>query len=205
MPASPNPLRRNEASRRAILDASLQLCAELGYRRLTIEAIAARAGVSKKTIYRWWPSRGAVVLEAVDDAVAAVAEHPDTGDLAADLHSQLTAVIGLLTPTETSAAVGLIAEALHDQELAHDLRERLIRPRIDEFKERLRQAQRDGQFPADADLDVALDLIYGPLYHRLVYHLGMPSPEELHTLVAHALRAFSPAPANCPTEAEASA
>lgn len=195
MPESPNPLRRNEASHRAILDASLRLCGELGYRRLTIEAIAARAGVSKKTIYRWWPSKGAVVLEALDAAAGAVAEHPNTGDLAADMRSQLTAVIGLLTPTETSAAVGLIAEALHDEELAHDLRETLIRPRIEKFNERLRQAQRDGQFPADADLDVALNLLYGPLYHRLVYHLGMPNPDELHTLVAHALRAFGPVPA----------
>jgi AcrR family transcriptional regulator len=195
MPAHPNPLRRNEASRRAILDAALQLCAELGYRRLTIEAIAARAGVSKKTIYRWWPSKGAVMLEAVDDVAKAVAEHPNTGDLAADLRNQLTAVIGLLTPTKTSAVVGLIAEALHDEDLAHDLRDRLIRPRIAQFEERLRQAQRDGQFPADADFDVALNLIYGPVYHRLVYHLGLPSPEELDTLVAHALRAFpTPAP-----------
>jgi AcrR family transcriptional regulator len=194
MPASPNPLRRNEAVRRAILDASLHLCAELGYRRLTVEAIAARAGVSKKTIYRWWPSKGAVMLEAVDDVATTAVEHADTGDLAADLHRQLSAVIGMLTPTKTSAAVGLIAEALHDEELANDLRERLIRPRIEEFKERLRQAQRDGQFPADADLDVALDLIYGPLYHRLVYHLGLPDPDELRTLVAHALHAFSPAP-----------
>jgi len=192
MPATPNPLRRNEASRRAILDAALELCAELGYRRVTIEAIAARAGVSKKTIYRWWPSKGAVMLEALDDVATAVAEHPDTGDLAADIRSQLTAVIGLLTPTETSVAVGLIAEALHDEELARDLRERLIRPRIEEFNERLRKAQRAGQFPAGADLDVALNLIYGPLYHRLVYHLGMPNPDELRTLVAHALRAFNP-------------
>lgn len=193
MPAPPNPVRRNEASRRAILDAALQLCAELGYRRLTIEAIAARAGVSKKTIYRWWPSKGAVVLDAVDDAASAVAEHPDTGDLAADLRNQLTAVIGLLTPSSTSAAAGLIAEALQDDELAHDLRERLIRPRIDAFKRRMRQAQRDGQLAADADLDVALDLIYGPVYYRLVYQLGMPDPDQLNTLVAHALRAFGPA------------
>ncbi|WP_020578770.1 TetR/AcrR family transcriptional regulator [Actinopolymorpha alba] len=194
MPTSPNPLRRNEASRRAILDAALQLCAELGYGRLTIEAIAARAGVSKKTIYRWWPSRGAVVLEAVDDMATTVAKFPDTGDLAADLRTQLTAVIGLFTPPKTSAVAGLIAEALYDDELAHDLRERVIRPRIDAFKRRMQQAQRDGQLAADADLDVALDLIYGPVYHRLVYHLGMPDPEQLHTLVAHALRAFSPAP-----------
>ena len=58
----------------------------------------------------------------------------------------------------------------------------------------MRLAQRDGQLDADADLDVALDLIYGPLYHRLVYHLGMPDPRQLQTLVAHALSALSPLP-----------
>jgi AcrR family transcriptional regulator len=191
MPASPNPLRRNEASRRAILDAALQLSAERGYGRLTIEAVAARAGVSKKTIYRWWSSKGAVVLDAIDD-IAAVADYPDTGSLAADLHTQLTALIDLLTAPENSAVTGLIAEALQDDELAHDLRERLIRPRITTFKERLRKAQLEGQLAPDADLDVALDLIYGPVYHRLVFHLGMPDPEQLDTLIAHALRAFGP-------------
>ncbi|WP_431902822.1 TetR/AcrR family transcriptional regulator [Nonomuraea sp. bgisy101] len=192
MPTSPNPLRRRETSRRAILDAALQLCAELGYGRLTIEAIAARAGVSKKTIYRWWSSKGAVVLEAVDDAANLVADHVDTGHLAADLHAQLSAVIQLLSPPNNSAITGLIAEALHDDELAHDLRERVIRPRITAFNERMRKAQLDGQLAPDADLDVALDLFYGPIYHRLVFHLGMPDAEQLHTLVAHALRAFSP-------------
>lgn len=191
MPESPNPLRRSETSRRAILDATLQLCAELGYRRLTVEAIAARAGVSKKTIYRWWPSKGAVVLEAVDE-MAAVVAHPNTGDVAADFHSQLTALIDLLTPPNNSAVVGLIAEALQDPDLAHDLRERLIRPRIASFEERMRQAQRDGQLAPDADLDVAVGLIYGPIYHRLIFHLGMPDAQQLRTLIDHALRAFGP-------------
>jgi AcrR family transcriptional regulator len=189
MPTSPNPVRRSEPSRRAILDAALHLCAEQGYRRLTIEAIAARAGVSKKTIYRWWPSKGAVVLEALDEMANLAVDHVDTGDLAADLHAQLTAVIELLTQ-QNSAMTGLIAEALSDNDLAHDLRERAIRPRIAAFRERLRTAQAQAQFPADADLDVALDLVYGPIYHRLVYHLGMPDAEQLRTLVAHALRAF---------------
>ena len=193
MPESPNPLRRSETSRRAILDAALQLCAEVGYGRLTVEAIAAQAGVSKKTIYRWWPSKGAVVLEAVDE-MAAVAAHPNTGDLAADFHSQLTTVIDLLTSPKGSAIVGLIAEGLQDADLAHDLRERLIRPRIASFEERMRQAQRDGQLAPDADLDVAVGLIYGPIYHRLIFHLGMPDAEQLRTLIEHALRAFGPGP-----------
>lgn len=192
MSTVPNPHRRSETSRRSILDAALQLCAELGYGRLTVEAIAAHAGVSKKTIYRWWPSKGAVVLEAVDDVATMVADHPDTGDLVTDLCNQLAAVIDLMTPPSRSAVAGLIAEALHDEELARALRERLIVPRIASFQKRLRQAMLDGQLAPDADLDLARDLVYGPIYYRLVLHLGMPDARELRAQIEHVVRGFGP-------------
>ncbi|OLT25806.1 TetR family transcriptional regulator [Nocardiopsis sp. CNR-923] len=192
MVKQPNAARRSQSSRRATLTAAQELCGEIGYGRLTIEAIAARAGVSKKTIYRWWPSKGAIVLELLDEIATTTADPPDTGDLAADLHTQLTEAIGILDPPHTSPAAGVISEALHDPELAHDLRERLIEPRIAQFKERMRRAQRQGLLDPDADLDVALDLLYGPLYHRLVFHLGMPDSSYLTTLITHALRALTP-------------
>ncbi|HEX2313151.1 MAG TPA: TetR/AcrR family transcriptional regulator [Thermomonospora sp.] len=195
MPNPPNPARRSQSSRRAILTAAAELCAELGYGQVTIEAIAARAGASKKTIYRWWPSKGAVILELIDETAAVTAAHPDTGDLVTDLRTQLTAVIDLLTPSRTSPVAGLIAEALTDPDLARDLRDRLIKPRIAKFRERMRAAQDAGQLSPEADLDVALDLLYGPLYHRFIYHLPMPDPDYLGILIAHALRALNP-PAN---------
>lgn len=194
MSKAPNPARRRESSRQAILAATGELCGQIGYGRLTIEAIAARAGVSKKTIYRWWPSKGAVVLELLDETATVAAAPPDTGDLAADLHSMLTEVIGILTPPHNSPGTGVIAEALHDPDLARDLRERIIQPRIATFKQRLRRAQDAGQLHPDADLDVALDLLYGPLYHRMALHLGMPDPAYLGSLITHVLRALTPPP-----------
>lgn len=134
-----------------------------------------------------------MVLEAIDDVATMTADYPDTGDLTADLRTQLTAVIDLLTPPDRSAVVGLIAEALQDPDLANELRERLISPRIAQFKDRMRQAQLSGQLAADANLDIAVDLLYGPLYHRLVHHLGMPDPGELDALIEHTLRVFSSA------------
>lgn len=187
-----NASRRSESSRQAILAATEALCRENGYGRLTIEAIAARAGVGKTTIYRWWPSKGAIVLELLDQATAVAIAPPDTGDLAADLRALLTEVIDLFTPPHASPATGLIAEALQDPGLGRDLRERLIEPRIAAFKQRLRQAQDAGQLSPDADLDVALDLLYGPLYHRLALHLGMPDPTHLDSLIAHVLHALTP-------------
>ncbi|MEU7604799.1 TetR/AcrR family transcriptional regulator, partial [Streptomyces sp. NPDC041003] len=91
MTKTPDATRRSDRSRRAILDAALTLVGEVGYNKLTIEAIAARAGVGKQTIYRWWPSKAAVLLDA-SLALAGDAEteggwtgFPDTGDLAGDL------------------------------------------------------------------------------------------------------------------------
>ncbi|MGI5418174.1 TetR/AcrR family transcriptional regulator [Actinomadura luteofluorescens] len=198
MSKAPNPARRRESSRRAILAATAELCSQFGYGRLTIEAIAARAGVSKKTIYRWWPSKGAVALDLLDETATVAAAPPDTGDLAADLHSMLTEIIGMLTPPHNAPGPGVIAEALHDPDLARELRERLVRPRIATFRQRLRRAQDAGQLHPDADLDVALDLLYGPLYHRLALHLGMPDPAYLHSLIAHVLRALTPPTSSAP-------
>lgn len=172
------------------MDAALQLCAERGYGRLTVEGIAEHAGVSKKTIYRWWPSKAAVVIEALNEEADVRAAHPDTGDLARDMHTQLTAVIELLTPPERSPLAGLIADGLHDPDFAVELREQ-IQPRIDESRRRIHRAQEQAQLPADIDQDVALDLFYGPIYHRLVFHLGMPTPEYLDKLIQHTMRALA--------------
>ena len=176
---APDPTRRSERAREAVLEAALALCDESGYTKLTIEGIAARSGVSKKTIYRWWPSKGKVLLEAVIERAASTANHPDTGHFIDDVLTQLKAVIALLTPYQTSVVAGLIAEALRDDDLATDLREQLIIPNIGLFDERMRSAKRRGEIPQDADLRLLNDLLHGTLYHRLVFHLGMPSDAEL--------------------------
>ncbi|MFT4468909.1 TetR/AcrR family transcriptional regulator [Arthrobacter sulfonylureivorans] len=179
MAKAPDPTRRSESARQAVLQAALALCEESGYPRLTIEGIASRSGVSKKTIYRWWPSKGAVLLEAVIERAASTANHPDTGHLVDDVLTQLKAVIALLTPHQTSATTGLIAESLRDDDLAADLREQLIIPNIVLFDDRMRLAKSRGELPEGTDLRLLNDLLHGTLYHRLVFHLGMPSDDEL--------------------------
>lgn len=179
MKKAPDPTRRSENAYRAILEAALSLCGENGYASLTVEGIAARAGVSKKTIYRWWPSKGAVLLEAVVEQAAQTANHPDTGDFVEDMLAQLEGVIALLTPHRSSAVSGLIAEALRDDALAADLREQLIVPNIRLFDERVRSAQQRGELPEHVDVELLNDLLHGTLYHRLVFHLAMPGRDEL--------------------------
>jgi AcrR family transcriptional regulator len=104
---SPDPTRRNERSRRAILEAASELVADTGFVRLTVEAIAARAGVGKQTIYRWWPSKGAVVFDALlAEGLGAEGESrlPDTGDLRADLGASCRAASRSSPPATRAAA-----------------------------------------------------------------------------------------------------
>ncbi|MGC5004456.1 TetR/AcrR family transcriptional regulator [Streptomyces sp. NBC_00353] len=191
MITSPSSLRRSERSRRATLDAALALCTEKGYGRVTIEAIAARAGVSKKTIYRWWPSKSAVLLEAFTEALVDATPFVDTGDIAADIRTHVTGAVRLLsTPPFGPAYAGILSELHHDDELAETVRTQLIEPRFGEAVARLRRAQEQGQIPPGADLPLAVEMLYGPVYYRHV--LRKPSQDEatIAALVTHVLRAL---------------
>ncbi|WP_329028253.1 TetR/AcrR family transcriptional regulator [Streptomyces sp. NBC_01423] len=191
MNTSPSSLRRSESSRRATLDAALDLCTERGYGRVTIEAIAARAGVSKKTIYRWWPSKSAILLEAFTEMLVSATPFVDTGDIAKDLRTHLTGAVNVLAvPPYGPAYAGILSELHHDDQLAETVRRQLIDPRFDEAVGRLRSAQEQGQVPPDADLDLAVEMLYGPLYYRHVLRKPMQDAEDVGRLVDHVLRSL---------------
>ncbi|MEU8508423.1 TetR/AcrR family transcriptional regulator [Streptomyces brevispora] len=171
----PDPSRRSERSRRAIHDAALGLVGEVGYGRTTIEAIAARAGVGKQTIYRWWPSKAAVLLDAFIDlgnraareAGEQAAGFPDTGDLTADLKLVLRATVDELNdpafeaPTRALAAAGIV-----DPQLGAEFVQKLLDPGLQLYATRLRAAQEAGRVRAAVDPRIALELLVGPLTHR---------------------------------------
>lgn len=173
------PANRNEQSRRAILDASVSLIGELGYDRISIEAIARRAGVSKQTIYRWWPSKGAVILEAATERLSAVVTLADTGDIVADVRTQLTAILELITTTGFGPAYRcLIAAGQSDAELLRALFDQIIEPNIQDFGARVAVAQERGEMRADADWQTMRDLLYGVVEYRLIHAMPL-QPEYL--------------------------
>lgn len=188
-----NATRRNEGSRRAILSAAFELAGEIGYDKLTIESIAARAGVGKQTIYRWWPSKGAVLLDAVlmlsetgDDAAP---DLPDTGDLEADLKLVLHATVAeLADPRFDLPLRGLTSAIMHDAALATAYTERLQRPIDDLKRRRLVAARNAGQIAADIDLDVAIAMIWGPLMDRWLLRSGTLTTDFADRVVETALR-----------------
>lgn len=191
MITSPSSLRRSESSRRATLEAALDLCTEKGYGRVTIEAIAARAGVSKKTIYRWWPSKSAVLLEAFTEALVTATPFTDTGDIDTDLRTHVTAAVRVLSiPPFGPAYAGILSELHHDDALAETVRTQLIGPRFEAAVDRLRAAQEQGQIPPGADLRLAVEMLYGPVYYRHVLRKPMQDAETVAALVGHVLRSL---------------
>ncbi|MFD0344070.1 TetR/AcrR family transcriptional regulator [Streptomyces sp. NPDC127117] len=198
----PDSSRRSERSRRAIHEAALGLVAEVGYPRTTIEAIAARAGVGKQTIYRWWPSKAAVLLEAFvalgertagQSGADAAQGIPDTGDLAADLKTVLRATVDELNdpafeaPTRALAAAGIV-----DPQVGAEFVQKLLDPGLRLYVARLRAAQEAGQVRADADPRIALELLVGPLTHRWLLRTLPLTHEYADAVVDHVVRGLAP-------------
>ncbi len=179
MTKTPDAARRSDRSRRAILDAALALVGEVGYNRLTVEAIAARAGVGKQTIYRWWPSKAAVLLDA-SLALAADAEteggwtgFPDTGDLAADLKHVLRATVDEFGDAKYEApARALAAAGATDPGLGARFTEQLLEPQLALYEERLRTAREAGRLAPDTDLRLTVEMLLGPLTYRWLLRTG---------------------------------
>lgn len=182
----PSTARRNQVSRRAILTAAVAEANEKGLDNTTVEAIAARARVGKQTIYRWWPSKAAVVLEALADQAAERGtgnEFPDTGDIRADLRKQMREVVATMKLPAFHVYRGLIAAGQSDPQVAGSVVELVIRPRVQACVERLRHAQEAGQIDPGVDLEILVETLYGPLYYRLLLQTQLPSDDQVDKVV----------------------
>ncbi|MFF9601316.1 TetR/AcrR family transcriptional regulator [Streptomyces sp. NPDC014684] len=198
---APDATRRSDRSRRAIYAAALALVGEAGYRKTTVEAIAARAGVGKQTIYRWWSSKADVLLEAFLDlgqqAAQAAGQQPhtlpDTGDLAADLKTVLRATVDeLLDPRFEAPARALAAEGLVDEQLGREFVGKLLEPQLQLYVDRLRSAQDTGAVRPDIDPRIGLELFVSPLAQRWLQRTGPITHDYTDTLVDYALHGLAP-------------
>ncbi|MFJ4839930.1 TetR/AcrR family transcriptional regulator [Streptomyces sp. NPDC088746] len=154
---------------RAIMRTTLDLGQELGYAKLSIEAIAARAGVGKHTIYRRWPSKGALLLDSLLSLGESALDYPDTADVVADLRKQIYETVDLLATAPLRPLFqALVGEAQFDPGVARALNERFIAPQADKTVARLEAAREQGQLAPDFDLDLAMAVLSGPLYFRLL-------------------------------------
>jgi AcrR family transcriptional regulator len=161
---------RSTAAHGAILAATRQLLSEKGYAEVSMERVAARAGVGKQTVYRRWASKAPLVAEAVLSAYrGAATDLPDSGDLAADLRSWLSGYTAFLAAPANAALVrALAAAAADDPQDGETLYRQLTGPQHEAIRERFRRGVQAGQVRADADLEAAAEAVIGVTLYRML-------------------------------------
>jgi AcrR family transcriptional regulator len=182
---------RSTVTHEAILEAALHLLAEDGFRGMSVEAVAERAGTSKTTIYRWWPSKEALLAEAVAHGRHDLPFTP-TGEPHADLVALLEVMIAHLPPRNCSPIARLVGAMADSDELAELFRTHVIEPRRAGVRVRLQAAVDASVLSGELDLELAIDQLVGPLLYR---HLvtGDPLDADLPArLVADLFAAHPP-------------
>jgi AcrR family transcriptional regulator len=159
---------RSDEARRAILRAARELLDENGPVGITIEGIAARAGVGKPTIYRWWPDRHAVAMAALMESETPASAPRGARAPLESLRRQLVQVVTVFATPVGRAVTAMIASADSDSELAKSFRNHFILARREEGRVLLGEAIERGDVRRDADVEIALDMIYGALFFRLL-------------------------------------
>ncbi len=168
---------RSASAHRAILDATIELLGEVGFGATTIEAVATRAGVGKATVYRRWPSKTPLIIEALDARAIEQMPTPRTGSVRGDLTEFLVGLIAAMSGPDGRLVAPLLAEISRNQELAEVFRRDLVAPRRAVLEEILREGMARGELRPDLDVDLALDAPVGIVFQRLLI-LGEPVDEQ---------------------------
>jgi AcrR family transcriptional regulator len=159
---------RSEQARAAVLRATSELIHEVGLRAMTTEEIAARSGASKATIYKWWPNKYAVAVEAFLSEMAVESADPDTGSAREDFRLALRGLIHFYISESGRAYAQLVGEAQFDPQIGAELRDHLVGSRRELVRAIWDRGVARGELRADVDAEVAIDLIFGPAMYRLV-------------------------------------
>jgi len=187
---------RSEKAHKAILEAAAELLLARGLAAVSMDAVAERAGVSKATIYRWWPTKETLALDALYNEWASVPPARVTGSLRGDLLSLLRPWVRLASSRPYGRVIAaLITEAQTDPAFAREYRARFVEPRRDQARAIFRRAIERGEIPASTKIEVALDLLYGPLYHRLLHGHAPLNDRFARDVIDTALDGITPAQA----------
>lgn len=166
--AKPRGRPRSEDSRRAIIDAAWELMRDHPVPAVTIEGVAKRAGVGKTTIYRWWPTRPALLCDAFLEAIDANLEFKASASFAQTLRDQFTTLARLVAGDVGRIVRELLAETAIDPKAQQLFADRFIQPRRDAARRIIEEGIAAGEFRADLDPAYAMDVFYGPIYFRLL-------------------------------------
>jgi len=159
---------RSEESRAAVLRATSELLDEVGLRAMTTEEIANRSGASKATIYKWWPNKYAVAIDAFLSEMMAESWDPDTGSARDDFSAVMRGLMHFYTGPRGRVFAQIVGEAQSDPMVKEELRTNLVGSRRELFKTILNRGIARGELRDDVDPEVAIDLIIGPALYRLL-------------------------------------
>lgn len=160
---------RSEASRQAILSAAIALATEVGFAGLTIEGIAARAGTGKQTIYRWWPTKADILLEAGAAKADVYVPVTDHGSYRADLRAFLEASYAMAGLPELADLLrALMAEAQLDREFGERFRVSFLERRRDAIGVIISRARERGDLPVHPDPATVADIVFGTIWYRIL-------------------------------------
>ncbi|WP_175282541.1 TetR/AcrR family transcriptional regulator [Bacillus toyonensis] len=176
---------RNIETQKAILSASYELLLESGFKAVTVDKIADRAKVSKATIYKWWPNKAAVVMDGFLSAAARLPV-PDTGSALTDILTHATSLGSFLISREGTIITELVGEGQFDSKLAEEYRARYFQPRRLQAKQLLEKGIKRGELKENLDVDLSIDLIYGPIFYRLLVTGEKLDESYVHDLVINA-------------------
>jgi len=189
---------RSEESRQSILRSTLKLLKQSGgLPELSIEAVAADANVGKTTVYRWWPTKAALVADAFSASADQELRFPNTGSVYTDISLQMRGLIRIFRSPRGRIVAALLAGGQSDPELLAAYRDRFLWPRRRQAYETLQRGVDRGELPADSDFDLILDALYGPILMRfLIQHVKLEEnfADEICGLVLHGLKRRSSAP-----------
>jgi AcrR family transcriptional regulator len=182
---------RSEESRTAVLRATSELLHEVGLRAMTTEEIASRSGASKATIYKWWPNKYAVAIDAFLSEMMAESRDPDTGSARDDLTAVVRGLLHFYTGPSGRVFAQLVGEAQADPSIQWELRTNLVDSRRELFRSIWDRGVDRGELRADVDPDAALDLVIGPALYRLMIGHAPMSDEAADALVDAAIRGLA--------------
>ncbi len=163
---------RSQEAHDAILKAALSLVTKRGFRAVSVNEIAAVAGVGKMTLYRHWPNKAALVMDSLLVLIGRETAFPEAGSAIESLRQQIDLQAVFFRSPRGNLIRSLVAEAQSDPELACAFRDRWLEPRREGVREILQTAVTEGSLRKDIDIDTAIDLLYGSLYYRLLLGSG---------------------------------
>jgi AcrR family transcriptional regulator len=185
------PRRRNQVTLEVILTATYELLRQNGFDRLTIEGVAARAGVGKTTIYRWWPSRGALAVDAFLTVVSPQLSFNETVSASDAIRQQVRRLAAVYDGEVGKIVREMIGSAQFDSTTLALFNEGYLKPRRAAAKAALQRGIEQGEFRADLDPEHVIDALYGPIYYRLLTGASIQDEAFLFTLEAFVLDGIS--------------